>query len=294
MKELRRVSFNLGASAIKMTEQLLRTAGVAADADLHTEGVLAGLCSITLEADDARFPSLLATLHEHGAAPLVRAERRYTDRELDSFPCLLLRVTTAGLAGGVNLGQPYDYSRACPTCGAGAEPVLPLLAALGSMGRKTIDCTAHDGHLVISRHLAEAIEAERLAGVELRPVTRAAKKDPDQRFLWLRITTELEPLAPSSVVAIKDRCTSCGRAGHFDAMERVTELRYAGSLPPGDFNFTWEYFGVWRRPGGLAGSQRPIGGARLPIVSQRVRTLFRLLKVRGVAFDPVWWSPPEV
>ncbi|HEY3042416.1 MAG TPA: hypothetical protein VGJ39_00220 [Vicinamibacterales bacterium] len=303
MTELRHISFNLGASGIKATEQLLRTVGVSADADLHIDGVLAGLCSVTLEADDARFPALLAALQEQGATPLIRAERRYSDSELAAFPWLLLRVTTAGLAGGVNLGQPYDYTRACSTCGAGAEPIPPLLAALGSMGRKAIDRTAHDGHVIVTRQLADAIEAEGLTGVEFLPVTRAPEKSPDPRFRWMRIPGELEPLAPTSVVATEDRCPSCGRAGHFDALERATELRYSGSpTDDSDFSYTWEYFGVWRRPAGVAQdflsaeasatavspAVKSVGGARLPIVSHYVRALFRRLKVRGVAFEPVW------
>ena len=99
--------------------------------------------------------------------------------------------------------------------------------------------------LIVARHLADAIEAEALTGVEFLPVTRAARKAPDPRFQWMRIVPELEPLAPSSVVATEDQCLSCGRAGHFDAIERVTELRYAGATAPaGDFNSTWEV--LWR------------------------------------------------
>lgn len=54
-----------------------------------------------------------------------------------------------------------------------AVPTPPLLADLGRMGKKKLDMTAHDGHLVISTDLAVAIDEGQLTGVELQPVRRS-------------------------------------------------------------------------------------------------------------------------
>ena len=91
-----------------------------------------------------------------------------------------------------------------------------------------------------------------------------------------------------------DLCGTCGRAGHYDAPDRVTELRYdAYPRDAPDFNRTREYFGVWRVRG--QSSRLPVGGASYTIVSQRVRRLFRELKVRHISFEPIFKGelPPD-
>jgi hypothetical protein len=72
---------------------------------------------------------------------------------------------TAGLLGGTNLGQEFDYASACIVCGAGAQPVPPILADLVRMGTKQLDVTAHDGLIIVARDLAERLE---------QPVSRAS------------------------------------------------------------------------------------------------------------------------
>lgn len=89
------------------------------------------------------------------------------------------------------------------------------------------------------------------------------------------------------MLEIYDLCPACGRAGHYDAYSQVTEFwAEAWGDPGADFNSTWEYFGRWRM--NAKDVRHHVGGFRLPVVSQRVRSLFKKLKVRHVSFDPVF------
>jgi hypothetical protein len=78
--------------------------------------------------------------------------------------------------------------------------------------------------------------------------------------------------------------------GHFDPGDRPAEWHY-GNVPDnaGDFNYTWERFGVWRgRP--WDSGYPPVGGSAGVIVSQRVRQLFKRVGVRGVQYAPLHFT----
>ena len=162
------------------------------------------------------------------------------------------------------------------------------------MGRKALDATAHDDQIVVSRELANGIREAGLSGAAFLDVSPRLGRPSSDRFRWLHIAGVWPPFSPSSTVVTDDLCPTCGRAGHYDTPERVTELRYdAYPQNASDFNRTWEYFGVWRLP--RQSSQQPVGGASLTIVSQRVRRLFRELKVRHISFEPIFKGelPPD-
>ena len=291
MKETWFVSFNLGQARLPLARTLLAKAGLTEVAKLAPEGhPLAGLCSITVAAGDGRVAVLQDQLARHDVPATVRLDRHYSDRELEKLPWLQLIVATAGLMGGANYRQPYNREAACPACGAGAVPVGALIAQLARMGRKHIDQTAHDGHLVVSRTLADALVEAGLTGIALRPVRRDHVPDPDPGFAWLHVVSEWPHMLPTRVLAVEDLCPACGRTGHFDPGDRPAEWHY-GNVPEtaGDFNTTWERFGVWRsRP--RDGDYPPVGGAAGVIVSQRVRQLFKGLGVRGVRYAPVYFN----
>lgn len=198
----------------------------------------------------------------------------------------LLRIKTAGLLGGVNLEQPFDFTDACATCGAGARPVPPVRADLSRMGRKQIDATAHDGFLIASRQFADAVLASGLTGLRIGPVRGRSARAPHDAFCWLEVLTSWPPLDRGSRVALEDVCPVCRRAGHFDMHPGGTELVYAAPLPDAaDFGHTWEYFGTWRPP---AGASRPaVGGARYTIVSARAREVLCRFRLRHLTFDPI-------
>ncbi len=291
MKETWFVSFNLGQAQLSLTRTLLAKAGLTDVADLQPEEhPLAGLCSVTVPAGDDRVAILRYELARHGESLSVRLDRRYSDRELDQSPWLQLTVATNGLMGGANYRQPYDRSRACPTCGAGAFPVGALIAELARMGRKHIDRTAHDGHIVVTRTLAEAVSEAGLTGVDRRPVRRDHKPDPDPLFAWLNVVSEWPRMLPTRVLAVKELCPTCRRMGHLDPGDRPSEYHY-GDVPDqaSDFNYTWERFGVWRgKP--WSSDYPPVGGSAGVIVSQRVRQLLGRVGVRQLRYAPVYFD----
>jgi hypothetical protein len=288
MKETWFVSFNLGQAKLPLTRTLLAKAGLTEVASLDPEGhPCAGLCSITVAAGDGRVAVLQDELAKHGESASVRLGRRYSDRELDQLPWLQLIVATNGLMGGANYRQPYDRAGVCQTCGAGAVPVGALIAELSRMGRKHIDRTAHDGHMVVTRTLADAVQEAGLTGIDIRGARRDQVRDADPRFAWLHVVCQWPPMAPSRVLAVQDLCPACGRMGHFDPGDRPAEWHY-GNVPDqaGDFSCTWERFGVWRGPP-WNDDYPPVGGSAGVIVSQRVRQLFRRVGVRQVQYAPV-------
>jgi hypothetical protein len=288
MKELRHVFFNLGAGGLSTARTILERTGLASVAQLAPDGILAGSGSVTLPADDHRLSLLIAELERMGEAPLVRAERTFSERELDTYEWFNLRVRTPGLPGGFNLNQPYDRHAACPTCGTGASAVPPLIADLRRMKKRLLDATAHDGHLILAATLADAVQDARLTGVELHPVRSPRESQPDSDYRWLNITSEWGPMAPASVLNADALCPTCGRSGHYDEYGRVTEFWYYEPPPvTADFNRTWEYFGVSHT---YPSDGKPtVGGARMIIVSQRVRECFKQHKVRNISFEPVWF-----
>jgi hypothetical protein len=206
---------------------------------------------------------------------------------LSSRPWSLLRVRTAGLLATVNLGQQYDRTHACAMCGADARPVPPLIADLARMGKKIVDITAHDGHLITTRRFADVLAAAGASGFTEQPVRSRGSDRPDPGFLWLDITAERPPLAPSSRLEREDPCPRCRRAGHFDVAGGGTRLVSRDVVDTAcDFNVTWEYFGVWRTAM-TAAKRMPVGGARWVIVSERARELFVAHKVKHVSFEPL-------
>jgi hypothetical protein len=155
------------------------------------------------------------------------------------------------------------------------------------MGKKLIDQTAHDGHLVAERGLADVLLAAGMSGLEVRPARRAHIGVPDSGYCWLRVTYQWPPMAPTSRVVTEDLCPRCQRTGYFDPGTGPGEWHYAG--PPddaADFGRTWERFGVWRAKAWTPG-RRGVGGAGGLIVSGGARSLLESLKVRHLEYLPV-------
>jgi hypothetical protein len=285
------VSFFLGHDAGSAARRLLHQCNLLETAlndrgnrhswlgDLHT-GV-----SIRLPFDDPRLHELLNRLSDFPIDPFTRLDREYSRKELDAAEWLTFRVSTTGLSAGVDYGQAYDVAAACAICGAGAQPRAPLIADLGSMGRKDIDHCAHEGHLIVSSDVAEVFGD--LTGIVATPV-RSPRRTPDTRFAWLRIQNTLPKMhAATRGYTIVRLCPRCNRSGHYCSPIEPEAPCYA-PLPPTtpDFNLTWECFGDWRPPGRPA-SVQPVGGSQRVIVSQRVRQRFLAMRVRNLQWVPV-------
>jgi hypothetical protein len=155
------------------------------------------------------------------------------------------------------------------------------------MGKKLLDQTAHDGHLVVTTGLADALLDARMSGLEVRPVRRPHLAAPDPGYRWLHIVYQWPRMAPTSVVATDDLCPQCERTGYFDVARELREWHYVEPpAAPSDFGYTWERFGYWRAKGWEAG-RRGVGGAGGVIVSSRVRALLESRKARHVEYVPV-------
>jgi hypothetical protein len=211
------------------------------------------------------------------------------DDVLDGFQWLLLRFRSAGVPGGYNHDQSFDFSNACGNCGAGAQPLPTLVANLTEMRKKSFGYTAHEGQIIVRTELAEAISRAGLTGFSIRPVLHINRGEPDERYRWLRIDSQWPRMQNRRILAVEDQCPICGRAGHFDTYAVPTEFWYeAPPVEACDFNFTWEFFGVWRHH--LLPHRRPIGGKRVPIVSQRVRAFLSDHAVKSAFYDPVFFE----
>ena len=241
--------------------------------------------SLRLPWNDQRLHVLLDRLREHGIEPFTRVDREYSRQELDQAEWLMLRVATAGLYGGVDYGQAYSFQNACETCGAGVEPIPPLIAEIGKMGKKDMDHLVFEGHLIASSRITDALA--HLTGFEPTPV-RSPRRSPDSRFYWLRIKSAFPGMNHSSLGIIKESvCSTCGRAGHYGTSMEPEMLTY-NEVPDTvcDFNHTWEYFGDWQQIRNKS-QTRSVGGSRGIVVSQRTRRALLQLKVRRLVWVPV-------
>jgi len=212
----------------------------------------------------------------------------YTMNFLNECPWLHMRVATVGLLGGSNCYQPFDFKNACKTCGAGATPIVPIIADLNKMGKKKLDQTAHDGFTIISQDLSQQLSQTDLTGYSIEAVRHKTQSAQiSTRFAWLHVSNVWPKLDERSVLQLEDLCQQCGRAGHFDTYSRLTKLWYDHAPEnANDFNQTWEYFGVWRAPGKSAPN---VGGAQWIIVSQRARRFFLEHAVKYLQFDPIFF-----
>src|SRR5690349_17637057 len=140
MKDFLFVSFFMGHEKGEEADRILRACDLletakADRANRHSSlGEIHFGVSLRLPWSDPRLHALLDRLRENGVEPFTRVDREYSAQELDEAEWLILRVATAGLYGGVDFGQAYSFQDACETCGAGADPVPPLIAEIGKMG----------------------------------------------------------------------------------------------------------------------------------------------------------------
>jgi hypothetical protein len=155
------------------------------------------------------------------------------------------------------------------------------------MGKKLVDCTGHDGHLVVTTGLANALLEAGIDGIEVRAVRRPHLVAPDAGYRWLHVVSTWPRMAPTSVVATDDLCPQCQRTGYFDVGREPGQWHYASPpIAPADFGYTWERFGYWRGKAFEAG-RRGVGGAGGVIVSDRARTLLQSWRVRHLEYVPL-------
>ena len=203
MQDFLFVSFFLGHHAGEEARALLAEYGlleIATSSRLNRHAWVGKIhfgVSVRLPLQDERLNLLMERLQNDGVKIYTRLDREYSKLELDSAEWLMMRTATSGLLGGVDYRQTYRFNKACTVCGAGAEPINPLLAELGKMGKKDIDHLMYEGHFITSNRIADAIKNAGLTGVELDPVKSLRSQISDQ-FFWLRIIGELNQMDPST------------------------------------------------------------------------------------------------
>jgi hypothetical protein len=285
------LSFHLGHDAGEEARRLLSDCGLLevatlAKANRHAwaNGLHTGV-SLRLPSSDDRIYTLRDWLRQREVDVFTRLDREYTKQDLDRADWLVLRVATAGLFGGVDYGQAYHREAACNMCGAGADPIPPLIAELGKMGKKDIDHLVYEGHLVATSRVVQGLA--HLTGLE--PITeRSPRRPPDPRFLWLRIVSTFPRMDLSTTGYVTEGlCPTCGRSGYYgSSME--PEVPTYDEIPrnASDFNHTFEYFGNWRQTRTPVHT-RTVGGSRGIIVSQRARKALQDMRVRRLTWVPV-------
>src|SRR5688572_21842220 len=184
-----RVAFFLGHSRGRQAKQLLKECGLLEEALAYhpnrypwAHGVHIGV-HLRLAKEDPRLAALLERLPALDPDASAYPEREYSKRELDDAAWLEMRIATAGMWGGVDYGQVYDHRDACPTCGAGAVVVPPLIADIGKMGRKDIDHVVYEGHRIARRDLVDMLLKAGLTGMQPSQV-RLRRGKPSKDFVW--------------------------------------------------------------------------------------------------------------
>ena len=165
MQDFLFISFFLGhqsgkeAGSLLAEYNLLETA-INSPLNRHawTEDIHFGV-SLRLPIEDIRLNQLLERLHRDGVKSLYSC-RSGIHQPRTRFSRLANQEDGhCGLiGGGVDYRQTYRFNDACHVCGSGADPLLPLIAELGKMGRKDIDHLIYEGHFIVSNRLATAIK----------------------------------------------------------------------------------------------------------------------------------------
>lgn len=195
------------------------------------------------------------------------ALRRYSSKDLSEVPWLRYSWG-APLPSAEDYGQEFDFKKACKVCGAGAVAKPPLVTKLSEMKKAKMG-TCWDGSLVTTAEVAAAVIRAKLTGVKFFPVHSVKKATPDPRYRYMQVAYTWPRAEPATKFSISVPC-KCGRAGHYEMYDEVTEYQVKRPrVSPPDFGLTWEMWGgPLKRP---HGSLRVTCGQPAVILSQRAR-----------------------
>lgn len=296
MKEFVVVIWNLegkggSRAAIKMlTKCDLRTVAQQESDKIYDQGtdewVKGGsFGSVRLAKGDPRLKLLLAELKLLREKPITRIERVYSRAERESSPWATWSSSTTMVTAGRHQEQAWDLADACPTCGAGAVPVPPLIVKFEAKKTAGLCAATPFGLLLMTSTVGNALKRARLTGFELEGVRTAKSKTPDATYRWFRITSTWPRYSKRSVVRVVDTCPACDRPGRFSTHEAPPEIHYG--KPPHtamDFNLTFEQWGNWKRRDGSS----PRGAEPLLILSQRARAALANAGVK-LQIEPIFF-----
>jgi hypothetical protein len=166
---------------------------------------LGGVRNVRLPVEDERvlrIGEIERQFHRQGSAFFTgwRISRHYTPEELQTAELLLLHPRGLFEPCGEMCGTRYDESAACPRCGAGARQVTDLHLEPESIPRRDLSFTIA-GEVVISKRLAEALQAHGITGAAFAPV-RAPSGQPLEDWRQLIVTSAPVELAPPTRVGV--------------------------------------------------------------------------------------------
>lgn len=169
----------------------------------------------------------------------------------------------------------FDVHSACNNCLNGMLQIKPLRIIKPRMNKNDISGIHWIYEYVLSAKLKRLIMDEKLTGCDFWPLLDYKNQTAFDEYSQLFITNVM-PKMSSKAKIIKtvgfEPC-SCGKKGFALEGVPVYERRNFGEIK--DFNKTTEWLGgiktTWQ----------------LPIVSQRVYSLFKKHKISGVRFEPV-------
>lgn len=262
MKDFIFIAHNFSKEEVTHIEKFLQKNDLTSVVNFHKDGILAGSCSMRLLKDDIRLTLFIKEIERSGGKPLIRYDRVYTPKELNNFDYLVLLIRTARLNNPGRI-QKYDFSEACKECGAGVTLIPPLDLPLNSMGKKLLDCTAHNEWLVLRKQLADKIIKAHLMDISFYPA-KVGKNESD--YVWGKIENVLPKLHTTSQIMFNHtKCNTCMNSGNYDYYDRPNTYLYSTETisKMKDFNLTQEFFGDWE--------YSKLGGSRKIIISQATR-----------------------
>lgn len=278
MRDFYYISHRFSPDKILKAERFLIDNNLINIAKFQKEGFLAGICSIRLPVEDTRNSLFIDEIKKDNSEPILRFDREYTSKELEIYPFLVLIIKTVHLSNPY-ANQIYDYSSACPNCGAGILPIIPIYVPENKMGKKLIEFTAHNGWPVFRHTLKNTLEENNITGIKFNNIILG--KDKENFYIGF-INSILPKLDPSSKINFNHSiCATCHNSGNFHNFSSETSYVYKKSNVQNlkDFNLTHEYFGEWK--------YSKLGGARHIVISQKVRQILLQNKVKYLDFIPI-------
>lgn len=265
MKHLVHLNFNPGLEK-KTVKKLLFDLGI----NNYKDTEFSGFFTVILEKTDPALDKLIYELKVQGLhdKPLIREEKIYTKRELDSAELIHIKSTyTVGFKYRDKME--FDMSKVCPVCKRPTIQKSELVIDKLKMGKKDI-ATTYDFEWVISERLAKILRKNGFTGYDLFPVKHYTDKLKKESVLYQLLATKtLSALALQTKIGGRKGlyCEKCGSGidVNFEFYYNHHELDYT------DFNKAREQFS---------------NGTQL-ILSQNTYQVFKKNKIRGLKYEPV-------
>lgn len=243
--------------------------------------------SFVYDSTDSRLSAMTNLLRREGIDYSERRESIYTRSEQENACLLELIVTARERDVERPVRSQFDFTRGCPRCGTGAPLVRPLRIRTTGIPAKALIFQTTNDHYLVTGMLHMELATANLSGLALMPVVSTS----DEPLAWwcMCSTHIMPPMAPETRGIIRSErlkgCAECGRDNWFHTRKDIRRIAYRRSQladwPLPDLAHTWECFGI------SAFDANGFLAQPLLLVSPRVVSIFRILKVRGVDFEPV-------